>query len=171
VLLLHWKPSQHGWWKPIIGVLIAGLYKIRCLWRVNMQPTPSSRTSVLNPLLPSTSTVDALLHLICCTHLCFWQKKESPPFFLAQERICVCFVQDELALFVIILNFHAICQNSLCFVINGQSEWTQPLGWIVWVDRKHSFMGSFSLASHNGQLSFLFSYLPTLDEGTGSRNQ
>ncbi len=105
---------------------IAGLYKIMCLWRVNMQPTLSSRTCVLNPLLPSTSTLDALLHLICCTHLCFLQKKESPPFFLAQERICVCFVQDELALFVIILNFHAMCQNSLCFVINGQSEWTQP---------------------------------------------
>ncbi len=107
VLLLHWKPSQHDWWKPIIGVLhcrtLWWRYKIRCLWRGNMQPTPSIRTFVLNPLLPSTSTPDAVLHLICCTclaltfascrreevHLFFLHKRESAFVLCKMNLLCL----------------------------------------------------------------------------------
>jgi hypothetical protein len=126
-----------------------------------MQPTPGSRTFVLNPLLPSTSTPDAVLHLICCTCLALTfascTREKVHLFFLAQERICLCFVQDELSLFVIVLNFHAVWKLfMLCY---KWAEWTNTAlhhsskGWIVWLDRKHFFMGSFSLSSCNGQLS------------------
>jgi hypothetical protein len=125
-----------------------------CLWRVNMQPTPSSGAFVLNPLLPSTSTLDAVLHLICCTCLALTfascRREKVHLFFLHKREsafVCHC---SQLSCYV----------SKLFMLCYKWAEWTNTAlhhsskGWIVWVDRKHSFMGSFSLASCNGQLSF-----------------
>jgi hypothetical protein len=54
-----------------------------------MQPTRSSRTFVVNPLLSSTSTLDAVLHLICstCLALTFAScRREKVQLFFLDKR-------------------------------------------------------------------------------------
>jgi hypothetical protein len=83
--------------------------------------------------------------------------RENLPLFCARWTCFVCHC------------FQLLCYVSKLFMLCYKwAEWTHTAlhhssqGWIVWVDRKHSFMGSFSLASRNGQLSFYLSYLRVL---------
>ncbi len=133
VLLLHWKPSQHGWWKPIIGVLhcrtLWWSYKFRCLWRVNINLHP-----VVEPLSWTLCFHPPPLWMLCC--IWFVALVLHSPLLLAEERKSTFFscTRENLPLFCARWTcFVCHCSQFSCYVSklfmlcwNGQSERTQP---------------------------------------------
>lgn len=151
---------------PSLESFIAGLYDGAIKLGVYEESTCNLHP-VVEPLSWTLCFHPPPLRMLCC--IWFVALVLHSPLLLAEERKSTFFscTRENLPLF---------CARWTCFVCHGSQlscyvsklfmlcykwgEWTNTAlrhsskGWIVWVDRKHSFMGSFSLATRNGQLSF-----------------